>query len=349
MRSIEIAGRTVGADAAPFIIAEMSGNHNQSLDRALKIVEEAAKAGAHALKLQTYTADSMTLDVRSAAFAIPEGEGLWGGKSLYELYRQASTPWDWHPAIFEYGRRLGLIVFSSPFDAAAVDFLESLGAPCYKIASFEITDLPLIRKAASTGKPVILSTGMATLAEVDEAVTACRDAGSGRTMLLKCTSSYPAPVDHCNLATIPHMERSFDCPVGLSDHTLGSAAAVASVALGASAIEKHFTLSRAEGGVDAAFSLEPAELKQLTADCLAASKAIGRIAYGPSAADRDSLRFRRSIYAIRDIREGEPLGKHNIAVIRPGYGLAPKYYDALIGKIASRTVARGTPIGWEMI
>lgn len=349
MKTIEIAGRSVGEEAAPFIIAEMSGNHNQSLDRALKIVEQAAEAGAHALKLQTYTADTMTLDVRSPDFAIPEGEGLWGGKSLYELYRQASTPWDWHSAIFEYGRKLGLVVFSSPFDAMAVDFLETLGAPCYKIASFEITDLPLIRKAASTGKPVLLSTGMATIAEIDEAVSACREAGSCQIVLLKCTSSYPAPIDHCNLATIPHLKQLFDCPVGLSDHTLGVAAAAASVALGASVIEKHLTLSRADGGVDAAFSMEPGELKQLTATCLDASRAIGRIAYGPSAAERDSLRFRRSVYAIRDIREGEPFGKDNIAVIRPGYGLAPKYYDLLIGKSASRPIARGTPIGWQLI
>ncbi|MFC3801229.1 pseudaminic acid synthase [Cohnella sp. GCM10012308] len=349
MNAIEIAGIRVGDDAPPFMIAEMSGNHNQSLDRALKIVEAAAKAGAHAIKLQTYTADTMTLDISSDAFAIPDGEGLWGGKSLYELYRQASTPWAWHPAIFEYGRKLGLIVFSSPFDASAVDFLESLGAPCYKIASFEITDLPLIRRAASTGKPVILSTGMATLAEVDEAVTACREAGSGQIALLKCTSSYPAPVDGANLATIPHMQRLFDCPVGLSDHTLGLAAAVASVALGAAVIEKHFTLSRSEGGVDAAFSMEPAELKQLTAACRDASSAIGRVSYGPSSAERDSLRFRRSIYAVKDIAKGEPLSKANIAIIRPGYGLAPKHYDTLIGKNASKPITRGSPIGWEMI
>ncbi|MBW7456813.1 pseudaminic acid synthase [Paenibacillus sepulcri] len=349
MNEIMIAGRKIGSAAEPFIIAEMSGNHNQSLDRALQIVEQAAMSGAHALKLQTYTADTMTLNIHSGQFHINDKASLWNGQSLYDLYNQAYTPWEWHQAIFEYGRKLGLIVFSSPFDETAVDFLETLGAPCYKIASFENTDLPLIRKAASTGKPVIISTGMATVSELHEAVTACREAGSGQIILLKCTSAYPAPVDHCNIATIPHMRQLFDCPVGLSDHTLGMGVAIASITMGASVIEKHFTLSRQEGGVDSAFSMEPAEMKLLVEEADKAWRAMGKIAYGPDEAQQASLQFRRSLYAAADIKKGEAFTRQNTRIIRPGYGLPPKYYELILDSRAVADIDEGTPLSWDLI
>ncbi|MBB3113315.1 pseudaminic acid synthase [Paenibacillus phyllosphaerae] len=355
MNDVTIAGRTIGAGHPPFMIAEMSGNHNQSLDRALAIVEQAARSGAHALKLQTYTADTMTLNVQSGEFRIHDADSLWHGWSLYELYAQACTPWEWHERIIEYGRQLGLIVFSSPFDESAVDFLETLDVPCYKIASFENNDLPLIRKVAATGKPVIMSTGMATIAELEEAVNAYReaapdpDSGQGGLILLKCTSSYPAPAAECNLLTIPHLSRLFDCPVGLSDHTLGFGAAAASVALGASVVEKHFTLSRSDGGVDAAFSLEPDEMLQLTQSCATAWEALGTIAFGPTEKERSSLIFRRSIYAARNIQPGEPFTRENIRIIRPGLGLAPKYYELVLGRKSVQSINAGTPIRWEQL
>jgi len=329
------------------VIAEMSGNHNQSLERALAIVDAASQAGAHALKIQTYTADTMTLDLDVGEFHIEHP--LWGGQSLHKLYRQAYTPWEWHAPIFARARSLGLIPFSTPFDESAVDFLESLGAPAYKIASFENTDLPLIRKAAATGKPLILSTGMANLAELDETVRAARAAGCRELILLKCTSTYPASPENSHLRTIAHMRDMFNCEVGLSDHTMGIGAAVAAVALGATVIEKHFTLSRADGGVDAAFSLEPGELASLVIESERAWKALGEVNYGPHDAERQSMVFRRSLYIIRDLVAGERLSAENVRAIRPGFGLPTKYLDVIIGRPVRRDVAKGTPVSWDLI
>jgi N-acetylneuraminate synthase len=347
--SICIAGRRIGRDAPPFVIAEMSGNHNQSLERALQIVEAAAAAGAHAIKLQTYTADTMTLELGEREFMIADPESPWSGVSLYKLYQQAYTPWEWHARIFEYARGLGLIPFSSPFDETAVDFLEELGAPCYKIASFENTHLPLIRKVARTGKPMIISTGMATVAELDETVHTARASGCRQIVLLKCTSTYPATPDNSNLLTIPHMRALFDCEVGLSDHTMGVGVAVASVAFGASAIEKHFTLRRSDGGVDASFSIEPEELRALVIEAERAWQALGKVHYGPTGAEQKSLAFRRSLYAVRDIAPGEVFTAENVRVIRPGCGLAPKFADVVLGRKALRDIPRGTPLTWELI
>ena len=346
---IQIENHIISPNHPPFIIAEMSGNHNQSLERALEIVEAAARAGVHALKLQTYRADTMTLDVEHGEFFIDDESNLWKGQSLYKLYQQAYTPWEWHKPIFDRCRELGLIAFSTPFDETAVDFLEELDVPCYKIASFENNHLPLIRKVASTGKPLILSTGMATVAELDEAVRTAREAGCRDLILLKCTSTYPASPEDSNLLTIPHMRDLFQCQVGLSDHTLGIGVAVASVALGATVIEKHFTLSRAEGGVDAAFSLEPHEMKLLVEETERAWQALGTISYGVTENEQKSLRFRRSIYVTRDIKAGEKLTKENIRVIRPGFGLAPKYYEIVLGKVVNRDVEKGTPLSWDLI
>ena len=333
----------------PFVIAEMSGNHNQSLDRALAIVEAAAQAGAAALKIQTYTADTMTLDVDSEQFTIHDKDSLWQGKKLYQLYQEAYTPWEWHKPIFERCRELGIAGFSTPFDETAVDFLESLNVPIYKIASFEMTDIPLVRKVASTSKPMIISTGMATVAEIDETVRNAREAGCKDIVLLKCTSSYPASPANSNLLTIPHMRDLFQCSVGLSDHTLGVGVAVAGVALGASVIEKHFTLNRADGGVDAAFSLEPNEMKLLVEETERAWQSLGRISYGPSEQEQASLIFRRSIYAVNDIKKNEPFTAGNIRIIRPGYGLEPKYFNHVLGKTAKQDIAKGTPLEWNLL
>ena len=349
MTQVSIAGRAVGVDQPPFVIAEMSGNHYQSLDRALAILRAAAKAGAHALKLQTYTAETMTLDVSDGDFFISDPNSLWAGASLYQLYQQAHTPWEWHEPLFALARELGLIAFSTPFDETAVDFLESLAVPCYKIASFENVDLPLIRKAAATGKPLIMSTGMASIAELDEAVRAARDAGCKDLVLLKCTSTYPALPVNSHLRTIPHLRQLFGCEVGLSDHTMGVGVAAAAVALGASVVEKHFTLSRAEGGVASAFSLEPPELAQLVVETRRAWEAAGSVHYGPTAAERPSLLHRRSLYLSRDVRAGERLDRGNLAIIRPGAGLAPKYYDLVLGKRLRRAAARGTPLSWDLL
>lgn len=338
--------RTYGA---PFIIAEMSGNHNQSLERALELVEIAAEAGAHALKLQTYTADTMTIDVAEREFRISDPGSLWNGQSLYDLYERAHTPWDWHKPIFDRCRAHGLVGFSTPFDATAVDFLETLDVPCYKIASFENVDLPLIAKVAATGKPMIISTGMATVAEISDAVRTARDNGCSKLILLKCTSNYPATPESSNLATIPHMRELFGCPVGLSDHTMGIGAAVASVAYGAVAIEKHITLSRDDGGVDSAFSLEPDELAALVRETATAAQALGTIAYGPTAVECGSLGFRRSLYIVEDVKTGEVLTPSNLRAIRPGLGLPPKYLEVLLGKRVSRDVARGTAVSWDLI
>ncbi|RXT04459.1 pseudaminic acid synthase [Ammoniphilus sp. CFH 90114] len=349
MREINIAGKIIGSGHRPFIIAEMSGNHNQSLERALAIVEAAAKAGAHALKLQTYTADTMTLDISLGEFYIDDEDSLWKEHSLYELYQQAYTPWEWHKPIFNRCKELGLIAFSTPFDETAVDFLESLDVPCYKIASFENVDLPLIRKVASTGKPVIISTGMATVAELDEMVRTVRDAGCNQLVLLKCTSTYPASPEDSNILTIPHLRELFGCQVGLSDHTMGVGVAVASVALGATVIEKHFTLARSEGGVDAAFSMEPLEMEALVVETERAFQSLGRVSYGPGEKEKPSLKHRRSLYVAKDMKAGEVFTKENLRSIRPGLGLPPKYYDRLLGRKVSRDVSKGTPVTWELV
>ncbi|MCO1603814.1 pseudaminic acid synthase [Desulfosporosinus nitroreducens] len=349
MLSIGTAGRRIGKGYKPFIIAEMSGNHNQDLERALAIVDAAAKAGANALKLQTYTADTMTLDIDKGAFHIEDPESLWQGNSLYKLYQQAYTPWEWHKPIFDRCKELGVIGFSTPFDATAVDFLESLDVPCYKIASFENTDLPLIRKVASTGNPMIISAGMATVAELDETVRAARESGCRDVILLKCTSTYPATSDNTNILTIPHMRELFECEVGLSDHTMGLGVAVASVALGATIIEKHFTLSRADGGVDSAFSMEPAEMGQLVKETERAWQALGRVAYGATEKEKASLKYRRSLYIVEDMKAGDTLTHDNLKAIRPGLGLPTKYLDVLIGKQLNQDVSKGTPASWDIV
>ncbi|MDZ5606286.1 pseudaminic acid synthase [Bacillus pseudomycoides] len=349
MKEVEINGRKIGRNQQPFIIAEMSGNHNQSLERALKIVEAAAKAGAHALKIQTYTADTMTLNIDNKDFKIEDTNSLWKGNTLYKLYQQAYTPWEWHKPLFDKCTELGIIPFSTPFDETAVDFLESLNVPCYKIASFENTDIPLIRKAASTGKPLIISTGMATISELDETVKAARSAGCKDLILLKCTSTYPASPENTNIYTIPHMKELFQCEVGLSDHTLGVGTAIASVAMGATVIEKHFTLSRADGGVDSAFSMEADELNSLVIETERAWKSLGKIYYGPTDMEKNSLKFRRSLYVAQDMKAGDLLTTENIKAIRPGYGLAPKYLPILLGKKAKKDVVKGTPVNWDLI
>jgi N-acetylneuraminate synthase len=346
---MEIDNRKIGVDQAPFVIAEMSGNHNQSLKRALMIVEAVAGSGAHGLKLQTYTADTITIDMSDGEFFISDPDSPWKGTSLYNLYGKAYTPWEWHKPIFDLARRLGLIPFSTPFDDTAVNFLEGLDVPCYKIASFENTDLPLIRRVASTGKPLIISTGMATVSELDETVRAAREAGCKDLILLKCTSTYPATATNTNIMTIPHLRDLFGCEVGLSDHTMGVGVSVASVALGATVIEKHFTLSRADGGVDSAFSMEPAEMAQLVVETERAWQALGNVCYGPTEAERGSLQFRRSLYVVRDIKAGDVLTRENVRAIRPGLGLPTKHLEHVLGKTVKHDVKRGTALGWELL
>ena len=347
--TIEIAGRLIGSHHPPFVIAEMSGNHNQSLDRALAIVDAAAHAGANAIKLQTYTADTMTLDVRGGSFEISDPDSLWAGQNLHDLYKKAYTPWDWHAPIMQRARAHGMVCFSSPFDESAVDFLEVLGVPAYKIASFENNHLPLIAKAASTGKPLIISTGMASLGELEQAVATARSAGCQQLILLKCTSTYPATPENTNIRTIPHLRTLFGCEVGLSDHTMGLGVAVAAVALGASVIEKHFTLSRAEGGVDSAFSLEPAELSALVQESERAWQALGDVRYGPTEAEQGSLVFRRSIYVAADIAEGEAFSESNIRIVRPGDGAPPALYRKLLGRTARRSFSCGEPLNLDQL
>jgi len=347
--SIRIADKLIGQTEVPFIIAEMSGNHNQSLERALEIVEAAAKTGAHALKIQTYTPDTMTIDLDEREFHISDPNSLWAGTSLYKLYGEAYTPWKWHKPIFDRARELGIIAFSTPFDDTAVDFLESLDVPCYKIASFENTDLPLIRRVAATEKPLIISTGMATVAELDETVRAAREAGCKDLVLLKCTSTYPATAENTNILTIPHLRELFGCEVGLSDHTMGVGVSVASVALGATVIEKHFTLDRADGGVDSTFSMEPAEMAQLVVETERAWQALGKVSYGPTEAEKKSIQFRRSLYVVQDLTAGDVLTKDNVRAIRPGLGLPTKYLELVLGKAVSRDVKRGTALGWELL
>jgi len=349
MNEISIAGKSIGPNNPPFIIAEMSGNHNQSLERALSIVDAAAEAGAHAVKLQTYTADTITLDVHDGEFYIEDEKSLWKGESLHKLYQKAATPWEWHRAIFDRCREKKLICFSTPFDESAVDFLTTLDAPAYKIASFENIHLPLIRKAAATGKPLIISTGMATVSELDEAVCAARDAGCRELVLLKCTSNYPSTPEHSNIRTIPHLRELFGVEVGLSDHTMGVGAAVAAVALGATVIEKHFTLCRADGGVDSVFSLEPTEFTSLVVETARAWHSLGTVSYGPGENETISRNYRRSLYVAKDMAAGEMFTPENLRIVRPGFGLPPKYYELLLGRGITKLAKKGTPVTWDMI
>lgn len=344
---IKIGKHSVGIDAPPFIIAEMSGNHNQSLDRALEIVDAVAKTGAHALKLQTYTADTMTIDVAHGEFI--NDQELWSGRSLYNLYKEAYTPWEWHAAIFSRARELGLIPFSTPFDNSSVEFLENLNVDCYKIASFENTDVNLIRKVAATGKPLIVSTGMMDLSEMDEMVRNAREAGCKDLILLKCTSTYPSTPKGTNIATIPHMREMFGCEVGLSDHSMGIGVSVASVAMGATVIEKHFTLNRSDGGIDSAFSMEPSEMKSLVVESERAWQSLGTISYGPGEKEMQSRQYRRSLYIVEDIKAGGIITEQNMRAIRPGLGLPTKYYDVVLGKKVDRDVARGTAVCWDLL
>ena len=346
---MKILDRDIGTGHRPYLIAEMSGNHNQSLDRALEIVDAAAAHGADAIKLQTYTAESMTLDVRMPGFVIDDPKSPWAGRQLYELYGEAHTPWEWHAPIMARAAAHGMHCFSTPFDASAVEFLESLHVPAYKIASFENIDLPLIRRVAATGKPLIVSTGMATAGEIDDAVRAARGAGCRDLVLLKCTSTYPATAENTNVATIAHMRSLFGCEVGLSDHTMGCGVAVAATALGATVIEKHFTLRRADGGVDSAFSMEPLELRQLREETERAWQAVGRVRYGPTEAEVKSLNFRRSLYISRDVKAGEVLTHENLRSVRPGFGLSAAHFETVLGMQVRRDAGRGTPLTWDLL
>ncbi len=344
-----IKNQKIGIDEPPFIIAEMSGNHNQSLDRALQMVTEAANSGVDAIKLQTFTADTITLDVRYGDFLIDDEESLWNGKNLYDLYKLAHTPWEWHAPIMERAQELGLICFSTPFDESAVDFLETLDVPAYKIASFENIHLPLIKKVASTGKPILLSTGMASLTELGEAVDVINKAGCKDLVMLKCTSTYPAKPTSSNIMTIPNMKDVFNCQVGLSDHTLGIGVAIAAVAHGATVIEKHFTLNRKDGGVDSAFSLEPSEFRSLVEETKRAWQSLGNISYGTSDAETNSKIFRRSLYISEDVKKGDVLTEKNLRCVRPGMGMPPKYIDILLGKRVNQDLRKGTPMNWGLI
>ncbi len=346
-QDISTADHRIGPTCPPLVIAELSGNHNGSLEQALALVDAAAAAGAQALKIQTYTADTMTLDINEGAFVIDDPKSLWNGRSLYDLYDEAHTPWEWHAEIFERARAHNLIPFSTPFDHTAVDFLEQLDAPLYKIASFEVTDIPLIRRVSETGKPIIISTGMASIEEIEQAVTTVQQQGNDQIVLLKCTSSYPAPASSMNLLTIPAMIERFGCLVGLSDHTMGNVSAIAAVALGAVVVEKHITLDRAAGGVDSAFSIEPAEFATLVQDVHTAWESRGTVSYGASSAEQGSLQFRRSLYCVADIKRGEMFTPENVRAIRPGFGLPPERIGDIIGKRAGCDVARGMPLGDE--
>ncbi len=349
MLEVKIGDFIIGSGHQPFIIAEMSGNHNHSLERALAIVDAAAAAGVQALKLQTYTADTMTLDIDKGEFFIDDPDSLWQGNSLYKLYQQAYTPWEWHEPIFKRCHELGMVAFSTPFDETAVEFLETLKVPCYKIASFENTDIQLLKRVANTGKPVIVSTGMAEIAELDEAVRTLRSNGCKDIILLKCTSTYPANPDTSNLLTIPHMRDLFQCQIGLSDHTMGIGTAIAAIALGATVIEKHFTLSRADGGVDSAFSMEPKEMARLVMESKTAWQALGHVSYGPTVGEFPSLKHRRSLYVSEDMQAGDIFSLNNIKAIRPGLGLPTKYLDLVIGKKAVQDIKKGTPLSFDFL
>lgn len=349
MKNIKVENYTIGDGEKPFIIAEMSGNHNQSLDKALALVDAAAEAGVHALKIQTYTADTMTLNIKRPGFVVDDKKSLWNGETLYGLYEKAYTPWEWHKPIFDRCKEHGMIGFSSPFDKTAVDFLEELDVPLYKVASFEFTDFPLIKRIAQTKKPMILSTGMATIKEIDETVSLLRSCGHENFILLKCTSTYPASPENTNISTVANIRETFNCHAGLSDHTLGIGVSVASVAFGARVIEKHFTIDRSEGGVDSAFSLEPHELKALVDETERAHLAIGKVSYGPTNPEKNSMIFRRTVYVSEDIQAGEVLNEKNVRCIRPGFGLATKHYEDVIGKQAKRDLKIGDPLSWDMI
>ena len=349
MHEIRLGHNAIGGSNYPFIIAEMSGNHNQSLQRALQLVEAAASAGAHAIKLQTYTAETMTLNVRSDAFLIQENDSLWKDQYLYDLYDKAHTPWEWHGEIMQRAKKCGLLCFSSPFDESAVDFLETLDVPAYKIASFENTDLPLIRRVAETGKPVIISTGMASIAEIDDAVSTVNSVGNNQCILLKCTSAYPASPAESNLLTIPDMREKFECEVGLSDHTIGIGAALVAIAHGASVIEKHLTVSRDDDGVDSAFSIEPGELKQLVSESVAAKRALGHVFYGPTASEQSAVTYRRSLYVAEDIKAGDVITENNVRRVRPGGGLPPRYQAEILGRRVTCDVCKGTPFSWDLL
>ena len=341
---MKIGSYSIGQSYKPFIIAEMSGNHNQSIERALKIIEVAAKSGADAIKLQTYTADTLTINQRGGLFDIEDSTSLWAGRNLYELYQEAYTPWEWHEAMFKCAADNGILCFSTPFDDTAVDFLENLDTPAHKIASFENNHHPLLKKVAKTGKPVIMSTGASTIANLDESVRVLRENGCKDLVLLKCTSNYPATPENSNIRTIPHLKELFGCEVGLSDHTMGIGVPIAAVTMGATVIEKHFCLSRAEGGVDSAFSLEPDELKSLVIETERAWQSLGKVQYGVQESEKKSLLFKRSIYVVKDIQAGEKFTEENVRVIRPGDGMEPKYYEGLIGNIANRNFVSGNPL-----
>ena len=345
--SFSIAGRKVGAGQPPLVVAELSGNHNGQIERGLALIDAAKKAGADAIKLQTYTADTITIDHDGPGFRLSGGP--WDGRTLHDLYGEASTPWEWHEALFARARELDMVVFSSPFDLTAVDFLETLDCPAYKIASFELVDLPLIRKAASTGKPLVMSTGMADLQDISDAVAAAQQAGCDELILLHCVSAYPAEISDTNLLTMPKLAETFGVPIGLSDHTHGEVVSVAAVALGACLIEKHFTLARSDGGPDAGFSLEPREFETLVTGCAAAYRALGTVRHGPKAAEADNRLVRRSLYFVADIAAGDLVGPEHVRSIRPGYGLAPKHIDDIIGRRVTMDATRGTPVAWSHV
>ena len=347
--SIKIGSRLIGKEQEPFIIAEMSGNHNQSLEKALEIVDSVAESGASALKLQTYTPDTITLNIQKKEFQINDKNSLWDGQNLYDLYKKAYTPWDWHKPIFDRAKSQGLICFSSPFDESAVEFLEDLEVPAYKIASFENNHIPLIKKVARKGKPMIISTGMASISQLEEAVLTARENGCKDIILLKCTSTYPAKPSNSNIRTIPHLEKLFNCQVGLSDHTKGNGVAVASIALGATVIEKHFTLSRLDGGVDSAFSVEPNEMQDLVKETKSAWQSLGKIYYGPTEAEKKSLQFRRSIYIAQDINAGDIFSEKNIKVVRPSYGESPNRFEDINGKKSPRNYKKGDPFKFDTL
>jgi len=349
MQTIAINNTKIGDGCKPFIVAELSGNHQQNFSLAEKMIEAAAQAGAHAIKLQTYTAETMTLDLQDKDFVIREENSLWKGESLFELYKKAYTPWEWHKPLFDKAKSLGLCAFSSPFDISAVDFLETLDVPCYKIASFENNDLPLIKKVAETGKPIIVSTGMASQDEISELITTIKNSGNEQIVLLKCTSNYPANASDSNLKTIKHMRHTYDCLTGLSDHSEGTSISLAGVALGACLVEKHFVLDRQAGGVDAAFSLEPGELHNLVVESEKVHNAIGKVHYGGSENEQQSKKYRRSIYCCKDIEKNNAITDDNIRIIRPGYGLSPKYFEQILGKTASQKITKGTALNWDLI
>jgi N-acetylneuraminate synthase len=348
IREIEIAGRRIGAGHPVFVVAELSANHGGSLDHAIRVLRAAAECGADAVKIQTYTPDTLTIDCDAPPFVIGP-QSPWTGRTLFDLYREAHTPWEWHPRLKEVAEEAGLVFFSTPFDATAVDFLEGLGVPAMKIASFEIGDLALVERVARTGKPIVLSTGMAGRPEITDALATARAAGNGQVVLLKCTSAYPAPPESMNLRAIPWLSETFRVPAGLSDHTLGTAAPVAAVALGACLVEKHFCLSRSEGGPDSAFSLEPSEFQRLVEDVRSARAALGRIACGPSESERGSTVFRRSLFIVRDVKAGEPLTPENVRAIRPGHGLPPRFLPLVLRRRAAADAPRGTPLTFELL